>query len=177
MANNTYMAVYTTLEDTKAALTLLETSGFDMGRLSVAGAANGASKHTVGCYDTGEGLKYSGKSGVLWRQIAAPLTGSGAFWSLEGGLLLVMGPLVKAIVAGQETSSSVPGTSDFGAGLWGIGIPPDSIAQYEVALRNKQFLLFVDGAVDDIERAHYALTDTRLLNGTLHHGTLDYGSN
>ena len=96
---------------------------------------------------------------------------------LVGGLLLVMGPLVKAIVAGQETSSPVPGTSDFGAGLWGIGIPPDSIAQYEVALMNKQFLLFVDGAVDDIERAHYALTDTRLLNGTLHHGTLDYGSN
>lgn len=60
--------------------------------------------------------------------------------------------------------------SDFGAGLATIGIPRDSIVQYERALMDNRLLLFVDGAIDEIDRAYYALVETNHLNGTLHYG-------
>jgi hypothetical protein len=170
MARNTYVAVYTTFAETGAAVTHLQNAGFDMTRLSVAGIAHGTERHVVGCYNTGSGLRYSGKSGAPWSTLSTPLSGWGAFWSPESGLVLVVGPLVQAIVSGQENNTSVSGMSDFGAGLAAIGIPRNNIVHYEKALMNNKFLLFVDGAIDDMDRAHQALIDTKPLNGTLHHG-------
>src|ERR1043166_7009082 len=154
MERNTYMAVYPTFADTQAAVTQLQNAGFDMERLSVAGTDQGNEVLAVGCYDTGSGLKCSGQLGALWTRLSTPLSGWGAFWSSATGLVLVVGPLVQAIVAGQQENQPVTDMSDFGTGLSIIGIPVDSIVQYEKALMNNRFLLFVDGAITDLERAH-----------------------
>jgi hypothetical protein len=171
MNTNTYMAVYTTFAETETAVTPLQNAGFDMKRLSVAGTAHGTEQHVAGCYNTGNGLRYSGKCGVLWKKLSTPLSGWGAFWSSESGLVFVLGPLVRAIVAGQESNGPVTGMSDFGAGLSAIGIPRNSIVLYEKALVDNKFLLFVDGTVDEIDRAHCSLIKTNPMNGTLHHGS------
>lgn len=170
MKSNTYMAVYATFAETEAAVTLLKDGCFDMKRLSVAGVHHGTEQHVGGCYDVGGSLKYSGNFAILWTKLSKTLTGWGAFWSSNSGLVFVLGPLVQAIIAGQEEKSPPLGMNDFGVALLGIGIPLDSIVHYENALTNKKFLLLVDGAADEIERAHQSLMVTNPLNGTLHHG-------
>jgi hypothetical protein len=172
MTGNTYTAVYTTFAETEAAITQLQSAGFDMKRLSVAGTDHGMEKHLAGCYNTGNGLRYAGTCGLQWTRLSTKLSGWGEFLSSENGLVLVMGPLVQAIVTGQEDNSPITGMGDFGAGLSAIGIPIDSIVQYERALMNHKFLLFVDGDVDEIDRAHHALVKTNPVNGALHHGAV-----
>ena len=45
------------------------------------------------------------------------------------------------------------GLSAIGAGLYSIGIPKDSIVEYEAAIKSDQFVLVAHGTVAEIERA------------------------
>ncbi len=60
-----------------------------------------------------------------------------AFFVISGiGPLLVAGPLVAWIVGAVEGAVVVGGLSAIGAGLYSIGIPKNSIVEYETALMN-----------------------------------------
>jgi hypothetical protein len=68
-------------------------------------------------------------------------------WSYKDdslGPVLVSGPLVAWIVGALEGAAVVGGVSAIGAGLIGIGIPKDSVVQYELAIKTRQ--VFADGA-------------------------------
>jgi len=81
-----------------------------------------------------------------------------AFFAIPGiGPLLVAGPLVAWIVGALEGAAVVGGLSAVGAGLVGIGIPKDSVVQYELALKTDKFLLMVHGTQAEVEKArgHY----------------------
>jgi hypothetical protein len=58
--------------------------------------------------------------------------------------------------------------SAIGAGLFSIGIPKDSIVEYELALKTDKFLLLVHGTISDVEKAREALEDTHSLGMKLH---------
>lgn len=49
-----------------------------------------------------------------------------------------------------------------------MGIPKDSVVQYETALKTDKFLLMVHGAVSEVERAKSIIEATRPLRVTLH---------
>ena len=69
-----------------------------------------------------------------------------AFFFIPGiGPLIVFGPLVAWIVGGLEGAVVVGGLSALGAALYGIGIPKDSIMQYETALKSDEFLVIAHG--------------------------------
>ncbi len=81
-----------------------------------------------------------------------------AFFVVPGlGPIAVAGPLVAAIVGGLEGAVVVGGLSAVGAGLYSIGIPKDSVVQYETALKAGKFLLVAHGNKDDVERARSVL--------------------
>jgi hypothetical protein len=54
----------------------------------------------------------------------------------------------------------VGGLSALGAGLYSLGIPKDSILQYETALKTDKFLLIAHGSADEITRAKEILNRT-----------------
>jgi hypothetical protein len=58
--------------------------------------------------------------------------------------------------------------SAIGAGLYGMGIPKDSIVKYEMALKTDKFLLLVHGTAMEVEKAKDIIENTRPLNVTLH---------
>ena len=64
------------------------------------------------------------------------------------------------------------GLSAIGAGLFSIGVPKDSILQYEVALKTDQFLLMVSGSASEVEKAREIIEDTSPINVTLHSSEL-----
>jgi len=72
----------------------------------------------------------------------------------------VAGPLVSWIVGALEGAVVVGGLSALGAGLYSLGIPKDSILQYETALKAGKFVLLAHGSVDDAARAKDILART-----------------
>ncbi len=113
-------------------------------------------------------MKYWGKTGAFWGGFWGLLFGS-AFFAIPGiGPVLAAGPVVAWIVGALEGAALVGGVSAIGAGLYGMGIPKDSIVQYELALKTDKFLLLVHGAVSEVAKAREILAGTRPINMTMH---------
>jgi hypothetical protein len=67
---------------------------------------------------------------------------------------------VSWIVGALEGAVVVGGLSAIGAGLFSLGIPKDSILQYETALKAGKFVLLAHGSVDDAALAKDILART-----------------
>lgn len=92
-----------------------------------------------------------------------------AFFVIPGiGPLLVAGPLVAWIVGALEGAVAVGGLSAVGAGLLSIGIPKDSVVEYETALKTDKFLLMVHGTAAEVTRAKDLIDSTRPVHVNLH---------
>jgi hypothetical protein len=76
--------------------------------------------------------------------------------------------MVAWIVGALEGAAVVGGLSAVGAGLYSMGIPKDSVLQYETALKTDKFLLMVHGTAREVETARSILETTRPVNVTLH---------
>ena len=159
--NNSIVATYPTHTAAEAAVKELQQSGFDMKKLSIVGRDYHTDEHVVGYYNVGDRMKAWGKTGAFWGGLWGLLFGSAFFWIPGLGPLLVAGPLVSWIVGALEGAALVGGLSALGAGLYGLGIPKDSILQYETALKTGKFVLIAHGTVDDISHAKEILNRTR----------------
>jgi len=150
---NVTVAVYKTHIEAEAAIKELQRSGFDMKKLSIVGKDYHTEEHVVGYYNTGERMKYWGKLGAFWGGFWSLLFGSAFFWIPGIGPLLVAGPLVAAIVAVLEGAVVTGGLTALGAGLYSIGIPKDSILNYEAALKSDRYMVIAHGTDTDFAKA------------------------
>ena len=165
---NSVVAVYATHVEAEGAVKELQRAGVDMHTLSIVGKKTHTDEHVVGYYNTGDRMKYWGKIGAFWGGFWGLLFGS-AFFAIPGlGPVLVAGPLVAWIVGALEGAAVVGGVSAIGAGLVGIGIPKDSVVQYELALKTDKFLLMVHGTALEVEKARSILATTQAVNVTVH---------
>jgi len=158
--NNSVVAIYPSHTAAEAAIKELQQSGFDMKKLSIVGRDYHTDQHVVGYYNTGDRMKYWGKMGAFWGGLWGFLFGSAFFFIPGIGPLVVAGPLVSWIVGALEGAVVVGGLSALGAGLYSLGIPKDSILQYETALKTDKFLLIAHGSADEITRAKEILSRT-----------------
>jgi hypothetical protein len=165
---NSVVAVYASHVEAEAAVKELQRAGIDMRTLSIVGKGSHTDEHVVGYYNTGDRMKYWGKTGAFWGGFWGLLLGS-AFFAIPGlGPVLVAGPLVAWIVGGLEGAAVVGGLGAIGAGLYGIGIPKDSVVEYELALKTDKFLLLVHDKASEVEKARNIIASTRPINVTLH---------
>jgi hypothetical protein len=165
---NAVVAIYGTHLEAEEAVKKLQRGGIDMHALSIVGKDTHTDEHAVGYYNTGDRMKYWGKTGAFWGGLWGMLFGS-AFFAIPGiGPLLVAGPLVAWIVGALETAAVVGGVSALGAGLIGMGIPKDSVVQYELALKTDKFLLMVHGTISEVEKARDIIGTTRPIHSALH---------
>jgi len=98
-------------------------------------------------------MLYWGTQGAFRGGFWALLFGSGLFMVPGIGPLLVAGPFVGAI----ESAAIVGGFSALGAALVSIGIPNNSIVQYEASMKSGQFLMVAHGSQEEVERAKILL--------------------
>jgi uncharacterized membrane protein len=165
---NAVVAVYGTHTEAEEAVKELQRAGVDMRALSIVGKDSHTDEHVVGYYNTGDRMKYWGKAGAFWGGFWGLLFGS-AFFAIPGiGPVLVAGPLVAWIVGALEGAVAVGGLSAIGAGLYGMGIPKDSVIKYELALKTDQYLLLVHGTTAEVDRAKNIIESTRPVNVTVH---------
>ena len=158
--NNSIVAIYKSHAEAEAAIKELQQSGFDMKKLSIVGRDYHTDENVVGYYNTGDRMKRWGKAGAFWGGFWGLLFGAGFFWIPGLGQLLVAGPLVSWIVGALEGAAVVGGLSAIGAGLYGLGIPKDSIVQYETAIKTGKFVLIAHDSPEETVRAQEVINGT-----------------
>ena len=159
--NNSVVAVYASHMTAEAAVKELQRSGFDMKKLSIVGRDYQTDEQVVGYYNTGDRMKAWGKTGAFWGGLWGFLFGS-AFFLVPGvGPLFVAGPLVSWIVGAMEGAVVVGSLSAIGGGLCSLGIPKDSVLQYETAIKTGKFVLIAHGTIEDTKRAKTILHRTK----------------
>src|ERR1700733_8380117 len=135
--NNIVVAVYDAHTGAEQGVKELQNFGFDMKKLSIVGKNPHAEEHVVGFYNAGDRMKAWGKTGAgagaFWGGIWGLLFGAALFAIPGVGPVMVAGPLVAWIVGALEGAVVVGGVGVIGAGLFSIGVPKDSVLNYEVA--------------------------------------------
>jgi hypothetical protein len=159
---NTAVAIYATHVEAEEALKKLQHAGFDMTKLSIVGKDYHTEEDVVGYYNAGDRMKRWGATGLFWGGFWGILFGS-AFFAIPGvGAVLVAGPLVAWIIGAIEVAVVGGGIGVIGAGLFSIGIPKDSIVEYETAIKADKFLLLAHGTQQDLDTARELMHDGAL---------------
>jgi len=152
------VAVFADHPAAEAAVKQLAAGGFDMKNLSVVGKGYHTEEKVVGFYSNGDRITFWGARGAFW----------GGLWGLFfGGLFLtvpvlghviVLGYLAATLVTGIESAVLVGGMSAVGAALYGLGVPRDSVLQYESAVKADRFLVMAHGSAKEMASAKAILT-------------------
>jgi uncharacterized membrane protein len=165
---NSIVAIFESHNQAEDAVHELQKSGFDMKKLSIVGKDYHTDEHVVGYYNTGDRMMYWGKLGAFWGGLWGMLFGSAFFFVPGVGPLLVAGPLVAWIVGALEGAAVMGGISVLGAALLSIGVPENSVVQYEGKVKAGKFLLILQGMPEEVERAKDCLDNTQATETTVH---------
>jgi uncharacterized membrane protein len=163
------VALFDRHQDAELAIRELQRAGFDMKKLSIIGRDYHTEEHAVGFYNAGDRVRYWGKHGAFWGAVFGILFAPAFFWIpgigpiLTGGLVGSM--LMGVIEGGAVGAAVVGGTSALAAALSGLGIPKDSVVQYEAQIKANKFLLIASGAPAEVEQARALLAE--------HHGATE----
>ena len=150
------VAVYTTHDGAEAAIKGLRDAGFDLKNLSIVGQNYQTEEQPVGFVNTGERMWAWGKLGAFWGSVWGLLFGS-AMLVIPG-----VGPVLFAgwIVAALQGALLGGGVAALGGALTSIGVPENSVVQYETALKAGSFLVLAHGTEHDVRRAKDLLSRT-----------------
>jgi hypothetical protein len=165
---NSVVAIFDSHDRAEDAIRELQKSGFDMKKLSIIGKDFHAEENVVGYYNAGDRMKYWGKLGAFWGGFWGLLFGSAFFWVPGIGPLLVAGPLVASIVGALEGALMTGGLSALGAGLVSMGIPKNSVLQYETQLKNDKLVLVAHGTAEEVAKAKDLLDQSEANSATVH---------
>ena len=162
------VAIFGSHDQAEDAIRELQKDGFDMKKLSIVGKDYQTEEQVIGYYNTGDRMLYWGKLGAFWGGFWGLLFGS-AFFVVPGiGPLLVAGPLVMWIVGAAEEAVVVGGLGALGAALFSIGIPRNSVVQYETEVKNGRFLLVAHGTPEEVGHAKDVLHQSQAKVTTIH---------
>lgn len=174
--HNSVVAIFDHHNQAERAVKQLEKAGFDMKTLSIVGKGYHTEENVVGYYNAGDRMLYWGQQGAFWGGFWSLLFGSGFFLIPGIGPMLVAGPLVVSIVAALEGAVVVGAISALGGALASIGIPNNSVVQYEASVRAGKFLMMVHGTPDEVTRAKEILSTAGASQTHLHMATAEIGT-
>jgi len=153
----TVIGVFPDHADAETAVKSLAEAGFDMKNLSVVGKGYHSDEKVIGFYNSGDRIRFWGSRGAFWGGLWGLFLG-GAFLAIPVvGHVIVLGYLAVAAVSAAEGAVAVGGLSAVGAAFYGIGIPKDSIIQYDEDMQADRFLVMAHGDSEEVERARRIL--------------------
>ena len=167
-ANNSVIALYKTHDAAENAVKILAQASISMKEISVIGKGYHSEEKVVGFYNIGERVQFWGKYGAFWGSLWAILAG-GLFLSTPLiGPVLVLGGFAAVVLAAIEGAVVGGGIGALGAALFSIGIPKDTILQYEDTLKADGFLVLVQGTADEVKHAHEILNTSKAAQVDVH---------
>ena len=150
------IAVYPDHQHAEAAIKILGESGYDIKKLSIIGQDYATEEHPIGFVNTGDRVRTWGKFGAFWGSIWGLLWGSAMLFFPGVGYLMFAGWLVW----GLEGAILGGGIGALTAAFASIGVPKDSVVQYETALKAGKYVLIAHGTEDEVRAAQVALQST-----------------
>lgn len=174
-ANDVVVAVYSSHESAENAIKKLADGNIPMKEISIVGRGYYSDEKFVGFYNTGDRMKFWGKYGAFWGGMWGILAG-GLFVTVPAiGPVVVLGGLASMVLSGIEGAVVAGGLSALAGAFSGIGIPKNTVMQYEQAVKADRFLILVQGTAEETERARAILkaTDARQVDS---HGVQNKGS-
>ncbi|WP_020602122.1 general stress protein [Spirosoma spitsbergense] len=147
------VAVYNSHKLAEQAIGELQRAGYDMKKLSIVGKDYHTDENVVGYYNIGDRMMKWGSQGAFWGGLWGLLFGS-AFFLVPGvGPLLMAGPFVAALVSALEGAVALGGLSALGAALVSVGIPKDSVIEYETEIKAGNFVVIAHGTRTELAHA------------------------
>jgi uncharacterized membrane protein len=154
---NAMVAIYNSHEEAEQAVKSLQKSGYNMKNLSIVGKDYHTDENVVGYYNMGDRMMQWGGNGAFWGSLWGLMVGS-AFFMIPGvGPVLIAGSFVSAVVGALEGAVIVGSTGALGAALFSIGIPEDSIVEYETEIKAGKFMLLTNGTTEEMAKARDVL--------------------
>ena len=173
-AQDSVVAVFPSHVVAETAVKALTAAGIALKAISIVGKGYHTEEKVLGFYNMGDRVKFWGSRGAFW----------GGLWGLFfGGMILtlpVTGPVVlvgyvaAAAISAAEGALVVGGLSALGAALAGIGIPRDSVLQYETAIAADGFLVMAHGTTAEMAQAEYVLKGLHPQHLELHQSGLTF---
>jgi hypothetical protein len=162
------VAIFDDHTEAEAAVKKLAASGLEMKNLSVIGKGYHSEEKVLGFYSSSDRIRFWGTRGAFW----------GGLWGLFfGGLFLtipvvghvvVLGYFAATLISAVEGAAVVGGLSAIGAALYGMGIPKDSVINYEAAIKADNFLVMVHGNAAEVAQAETILGTCGTTSVSLH---------
>jgi hypothetical protein len=87
------------------------------------------------------------------------------------GHVVVLGYLATVAVSAIENAVLVGGISALGAAIYSIGVPKDSVLQYETAIKADKFLVMAHGSSQEVVRAKAVLGTANATRVDIYAGT------
>jgi hypothetical protein len=143
------VAVFATHDQAEGAVKKLSEAGYNMKNLSIVGQDYHSEEHPIGFVNAGDRILSWGKLGAFWGALWGILFGSAMIFVPGVGYLLFAGWLVSAL----EGAVVGGGFAALGGALASIGVPKDSVVQYEAALKAGSFLLLAHGSEEEVKKA------------------------
>ena len=157
-ATDAVIAVFADHPEAEGAVKKLASAGFEMKNLSVVGKGFHSEEKVVGFYNTGDRVKFWGKRGAFWGGLWGLFFG-GLFLTIPiVGHVIILGYIAATVISGVESAVMVGGLSALGAALYSIGMPKDSVIQYEAAVKADGFLVMAHGTAEEMARAKAILS-------------------
>ena len=167
------VAVFAHHRDAEDAIRKLAGDGYDMTHFSIVGQGFHTEETVVGFYNIGDRIKFWGKNGAFWGGIWSLFVG-GIFLTIPViGPVMVLGHLAAMVVAAVEGAILVGGLSALGAALFSIGIPKDSVIQYEETVKTDGFLVVAHGSADEMARSKAIIESSNPTRVDLHENVKD----
>jgi hypothetical protein len=147
------IAVFADHHGADSAIKQLTAGGIAIKDLSVVGKGYHTDEKAVGFFNAGDRIKFWGLRGAFWGGMWGLFFG-GLFLSIPiVGHVVVLGYLAATVLSGVESAVMVGGLSALGAAIYGLGIPKDSVVQYETAVKADGYLVMVRGDAETVAHA------------------------
>ncbi len=167
---DTAVAVFADHNAAETAIKTLGKAGFEMKNLSIVGQGYHTDEKVTGFYNAGDRIKFWGSRGAYWGGLWGLLFGGIFLMTPVGGSVMVLGYLGAIVISALENAAIVGGLSALGAALYSIGIPKNSVVEYEAALKADKFLVMAHGTPEEMTRAKSILGTTNPSSLEIHKG-------
>lgn len=157
LQSESVIAVFGEHKEADAAVKKLMSAGMAVENLSIVGKGYHSEEKVVGFNNVGGRITFWGKRGALWSSLWDLFAGGVSLTIPAVGQVTVLGYLAPIVVSAVDGAIIVGGLSPLGAALYSVGIPRESVVQYEQAVKADGFLVVVHGAVEELARARAIL--------------------
>ena len=171
--NEVIVATFSDHTQAEGAVRKLAQGGLDIKHFSIIGKGYHKDEQILGFYNAGDRMLSWGGTGAFWGSLWGIFFGGVMLTVPVVGPVIVLGHLAAMVFGALEGAVVFGGLGALGGALSSLGIPKDSIIQYEESLKSDGFLIVAHGPVEEMARAKAILETLAPAHLDLHADTKD----